>query len=283
MKHVFIVSFPRTATTGVYDKVCRLCKSIFNDCLCIYEPFNHNVLSDIFNKGYHVHDRVGEIIHDYGRLPNYLKKLIYENSKWSKTWGFERNKFLGNYVEVIEELRKLGKPLVLKDVYLWVKLHELVRKYKDTLFVVTVRNKQYVLNSFLRWYRERTLKQQVRRKASLVKRKPYNIFNPVKVWKHLRSMIKLAKSIKEEHMLGLGEFYIYFYGYSIPRLKGEELLKYYLDKDYDVFLNIVSKIENCGNVYVARFNSRLNVKPILDHILQTIRSKPIEVEDTLKS
>jgi len=283
VKHVFILSFPRTATTGVYDKVCRLFKSIFNDCLCIYEPFNHNVLSDIFNKGYHVHDRVGEIIHDYGRLPNYLKKLIYENSKWSKTWGFERNKFLGNYVEVIEELRKLNKPLVLKDVCLWVKLPELAGKYKDTLFVVTVRNKQHVLNSFLRWYRERTLKQQIKNKISLAKRKPYNIFNPVKVWKHLKSMFESKRTIGKARMLGLGGFYIYFYGYSIPRLKGEELLKYYLDKDYEAFLNIVSKVEYNDNVYIIRFNNRLNIKPILGYILQTIRNKPIEAKETLNS
>ena len=283
MKHVFILSFPRTATTGVYDKVCRLFKSIFNDCLCIYEPFNHNVLNDIFIKGYHVHDRVGEIIHDYDKLPEYLKQLIYENSKWSEKGKYRRESFLGNYVEVLEKLRELNKPLVLKDVCLWVKLPELVSKYSDTLFIVTARNKEYVFKSFLRWYRERTLKQQIKNKISLAKRKPYNIFNPVKVWKHLKTIIKLNKTIRGEHMLGLGRFYIYFYGYSIPRLKGEELLKYYLDKDYEAFLNIISKIENCGNVYVARFNSRLNVKPILDHILQTIRSKPIEVEDTLKS
>ena len=273
MKHVFILSFPRTATSRVYIETCKLMKKKRKNCLCIYEPFNHNVLKDIFTRGHHVHDRVGEIVHDYGKLPKHLRELIYENSKWSKTWGFERNRFLGNYVEVLEELRELNKPLVLKDVCLWVKLPELVKKYEDTLFIVTVRNKQYVLNSFLGWYRERTLKQQIKNKISLAKKKPYSIFNLAKVWKHLKLMLETKRTIGKTRMLGLGGFYIYFYGYSIPRLKGEELLKYYLDKDYEAFLNIVSKVENFGNVYVVRFNSRLNVKPILNHILETIKGE----------
>ena len=282
MKHVFIVSFPRTATSGVYVEVCRLMKNIFNDCLCIYEPFNHNVLSDIFTKGYHVHDRVGEIIHDYGKLPNFLKELIYENSKWAKKWKFKRESFLGNYMEVLKELLELGKPLVLKDVYLWPKLPELVNAFKNVLFIVTVRNREYVLNSYLRWFRDRTLKRQAKNKIALARRKPYNLFNPIKVWRHIKTMFKLRKTITEKHMLGLGEFYIYFYGCSKPRLKGEELLKYYLDKDYEAFLNVVSKVENNENVYVSRFDNRLNIKPILDHIRQSIQNKPIEVEGTLE-
>lgn len=270
------MSFPRTATSGVYVETCRLMKKFYPDCLCIYEPFNCDVLEDIFTKGLHVHDRVGEIVHDYNRLPKHLKELIYENSKWMRKWGFKRNNFLGNYVEVLEELRKLGKPIVLKDVILWVKLHSLVRKYRDTLFIITVRNREHVLNSFLKWYRDRTLKQQLKRKIALARKKPYNIFNPVKLWKHLKSIVKAKETISEDHMLGLGAFYTYFYGQSRLQLKGEKLLKYYFRKDYEMFLSIVSKVEDSENVYVARFDRRLNIEPILDYILQTIRANSLE-------
>lgn len=286
-KHYFIVSFPRTATTGLYVKLCEKLKMKLNSkCLCIYEPFNYNVLEDIFKKGKHVHDRVGKVPHDYNRLPDRLRKLIYENSKWSLVWGGRKENFLGCWFEVIEELRNLGKTVVLKDVYLWVKLKTLCEKYSDTLFIITVREPQYVYNSFLRWFKNRTLTSQVAKKLTVVKEKPLKLLNIYKVVVNVKEVLKKRRTIAPRHLLGLGDFYRYFYGENSLQFKfftSEKLLKTVFTEVYNVFLHEVSKLKHRNNVHIVEFKKTLNVEQVLDNILRTTHSKPTTVEGTLKT
>ena len=153
MLKVIITSLPHTATSRVYQTLYTYLNSR-GRVYGIFEPFNYEPVSDFLTKGWHTHYRVGMISHDYNVLPPDLRDLISLNSLWLREWRERDNPeapFLGRYWRVIlERLDSLPLSFIVKDVFLWVKLEELVDNYKHARFIVPVRDLDSLQESFER-------------------------------------------------------------------------------------------------------------------------------------
>lgn len=99
---VFIIGFPRTATTGIYHEICKVAGDLltgmgYNPPLCIHEPFNPEVVEDIVRRGLHRHDRVGEVVNTYDLLPQELFEEIRRNSHWLEAFMRRGEPYMGRW------------------------------------------------------------------------------------------------------------------------------------------------------------------------------------------
>lgn len=136
MISLFILGLPRTGTTYIYKYVCSKLKNT----LCLFEPFNGEVVSNYHSYGRHFHDKHGEVPSDYNKLPKGLFDKIYQNSLWINEWRFKEkpsSKFLGNYTEILSNLNDLREAIVIKDVVLWIVLQEIYENF-NSKFILTI-------------------------------------------------------------------------------------------------------------------------------------------------
>lgn len=141
MLRVFILGPPRSATTMLYKRICLEAKKHF-DVLCIFEPTNYEVLDHIARGIKHVHNTEGDVPYDYDRIPRELFEKMYRNSKWHIDWienDYPTTPFLGEeFIEILDELDRLDKPVIAKDVHAWVYGYSLAVKYSKCKFIFTL-------------------------------------------------------------------------------------------------------------------------------------------------
>ena len=141
MLKVIILGLPRSGTTFIYKKVCEYMKQKEN-AICLLEPTNFEVLDNIVHGRKHVHDVVGEVPNDYDKLPRSLVEKMYINAHWHTEWiWYERPTapFCGaDIMEILRELHEDPRPIVIKDVHLWVKIRELYAKFPEAKYILTL-------------------------------------------------------------------------------------------------------------------------------------------------
>ena len=117
---LLILGLPRSGTTFAYKVACDL----LDRHIYIMEPFNREVVEWSLGSGV-VHDTEGPIPSQYSRLHRTVQELILKNSRWIDDW-INNDKptlpFLGGFwMNVLKAL--FSQPdIVVKDVYLWVRL-----------------------------------------------------------------------------------------------------------------------------------------------------------------
>ncbi|NPA98569.1 MAG: hypothetical protein GXO43_04235 [Crenarchaeota archaeon] len=191
---VFIVGYPRTATTGIYQEICRYLGELGFKPLCIYEPFNPDVVDDIYRRGIHEHDRVGEIIHTYDLLPPQLFEEIRLNARWLDGFMYGRKPYLGDWKAILDKLywyaEKTGRALVIKDVYVWPRLGQLKRLYGDkTVFISPIRHRDYVFRSLRRWMDQRMNVKLVPHGIGLSKLRPRKILGYLRYYTWVSTLL----------------------------------------------------------------------------------------------
>lgn len=140
MLAVVVLGLPRSATTRLYKRLYSCLRDY--GVIGVFEPFNHEVVSDMVIRGTHSHDKEGVVPHDYGSLPRELAGSILDNSLYHHEWcstDKPSKPFLGDrFLEIMGSLDSLDKPVLMKDVVAWVRAGELVTRYPHTLFIFTL-------------------------------------------------------------------------------------------------------------------------------------------------
>ena len=274
--NIFIIGYPRTATTGIYQAVCRELGEAAGGGegpLCIYEPFNPEVVDDIYERGLHEHDRVGEIIHTYDLLPRQLFEEIRLNAHWLD--GFMRGgtPYLGGkwlYIlnSLVEYARRAGRPLVVKDVYAWPRLGEIARLFwRDALVVMPYREPHYVFRS-LQWWLDS------RRRVRLVRRVGLSKLRPVKIMRYIRYYMQSKRVMRADNMFGLAFFYKYFYGHTLDNnMDPGELLRLYFYTTYHIYYSITSSLAHNRRWNTLRivFGDRLSEKAMEQAVISIFK------------
>ncbi len=276
MLSLVIVGFPRTATTVTYN----LAVNIFPDSegfLHLYEPFCYTAMKMIFELGFIFHDKEGIVHEDYRMLPADLAYNIYKNSRWILNWSQADTvaiPFLGNVYAILDKLDELSKRVIVKDVYLWTRLAELVEKYDKTIFVLLVRDKNSLIKDFLTYFEKAGLMYDLSR-----------LLSQKEVVKKLLSPRMLIKTIKTGltylaerptsrcGYFGIGLFYRYFYGelININELSLEEIA-HIVDRVYSQYVKIVDNVSSSKNVVVIKYLDKVNVEQV-GKILKNIKTK----------
>lgn len=263
-KHaVFIIGFPRTATTGLYQEICvRTHSSMatmgYSSPVCIHEPFNPAVVEDILKKGVHRHDRVGEVINTYDLLPPEILENIKRNMHWLEGFMKHGEPYMGrNWRNILDELlgfaEKNNMLLIIKDVYAWPRLGELVRLYRGhAVFIAPLRNRFFVLRSFRRWYEKRISVRLFRRVN------PRKLLSVRRIIRYIRYYTRSRRVIRADHMFGLAHFYRFFYGRVLDsRIPPHVLLELYLHSTYSIYEGLCRmfasyRVVGTGKTYKAK-------------------------------
>jgi len=273
---VFIVGYPRTATSGIYKYICRM-----YGLYCFFEPFNPDVM---LNLERHVHDRIGRPPMDYDMLSSNELEFIMENSKWFIDWvehDYPSTQYLGDYGRVLDTLFSYGD-VVVKDVYAWPLLPHLVEQYSDILFIVPVRQPYYVYRSLLGWYRNKHPLHRLYRAARQYARRFMKVFRqPSKITRAGSIVREIAvktrrfrfRAYNPRNMLSIGVFYRALYGTNnYPRLPTILFGKYILTKmflrTYNAYMRYVSSLMDKPNVRIVFFEDRLDLR-LLDKLFTT--------------
>lgn len=233
MVRVFILGLPRTGTTFVYNYLCRAMKEV-NPTLCIFEPFNYEVMNDIVSGVKHVHDTEGEIIYDYGKLPNELLQLIYQNSLWHKEWMEvvkPAKPFLGNdYIKILNTLNVLPHNILIKDGHAWVKAEELVNIFKNMKFIFT--------------------------------HPPLEVF--------VEKVVKRFKLFKNPlDKAGFTKFYRYFTSGMYFKEASEYTAVLEGKAIYVMYTNILHNIKNMDNVFIISYTNKIS-KETLNNVIKWV-------------
>ena len=251
-KHaVFIIGFPRTATTGLYQDICvrargSMTVARYRSPICIHEPFNPEVVEDILERGVHRHDRVGGVINTYDLLPPEILGEIRSNADWLEGFMKHGEPYLGRgwrriLDKLLEYAEKNNMLLIIKDVYAWPRLGELIRIYGDrAVFVVPLRNRFYVLRSLRRWL-ERRSRVKLFRWAD-----PRKLIDARRVVRYIRYYIRSRRVIQANHMFSLAHFFKFFYRRILDNsLPPHVLLELYLHSTYSIYEGLCRAFATC--------------------------------------
>lgn len=269
---VFIIGFPRTATTGIYREICGMADGLFTAMgygrpLCIYEPFNPEVVSDIARRGVHEHDRVGRVPHTYSDLPKPLFELIRRNSAWLEGFMEHGEPYMGEEWRdvldgMLEHAEENGRPVVVKDVYAWPRLGEIVRLYGDrAVFVVPRRNRFYILRSLMWWMGKRRGVRLLRRHD------PRKLVDPRRVIRFLRYYLQSRRVVRSDNMFGLAYFYKFFYGSILDNhFPPQTLLTMYFHATYSIYEELCHTIIRTWgrdlDIIIPSFRDRLGAEQL---------------------
>lgn len=219
---VIILGYPHTATTFIYKYVLTRLK----DHIGVFEPFNAEVVR-LSTRGSHLmHYSEGSVRHDYHHLPRSLFNTIIENVKWFDDWvanDVPTTPFCGYHFRRIMDSIMAMKNVVMKDVVVWARMDEIINSYPQALFILPIRSKHRVLNSFVK------LRDVYRKGGELDKLHPR--------W-----------------MMGIALFYRHFNGYTSYR--GKTLVEMFEDT-YTRYVMMCKKASQKRNVVVLDFGERL--------------------------
>ncbi|GEM_PF-6904930 len=146
---VVITGLQRSGTTVVYELIARnnRAKAIY-----LYEPFNYGTFKHLQRFRTIIHSEL-EVTHDYDKVPPYLLKIMRKNSRWIES---KKNPLLGKYwLLIIKELIKQFDNVVIKDVFLWIKLEDLLKEdnFADrSKIILTVRPFDDWFAAFKEWF-----------------------------------------------------------------------------------------------------------------------------------
>lgn len=150
MIKIFVISLPHSATSYLY----KVLKEKYN-LKGLFEPFNHEVLHDLYHFKTHAHYIIGLVPHDYFSIPKELFDKMYKNSFWMVEWENEerpKKPFLGEHFwEIIDDINNLNEEFVVKDVHAWVYFEKLYKKLKDTEFYIPLPTFERILRSALKF------------------------------------------------------------------------------------------------------------------------------------
>lgn len=275
MLSIAIISYPRTATTPVYKRLTQW----FSDeqgWLHLYEPFGLSSIKFALEAKLIWHDVEGEVHHDYARLPPELRMLIYENAKWQLDWMMSdepRVPYLGeHYMRVLEELDKLRERVLIKDVYAWTRLRELAETFSKTIFVVTLREQEYVVDEIARWHPGRVTLNMLKSCFRHLKTALKLALRP-QAAKHLYNIFRERSRNPRCGPYGVCLFYRFFYGLkSYPSRLDEKTLRHVVAATYSRFRWVVHEVEHMDNVIVLKFGNTLDLAEV-DKIAHVIKQR----------
>ena len=250
--YIAIISFPRCATTYVYNYLYKRLRN--SNTLFIFEPFYPNTIYDIVHKGRVIHDEEGTIRHDFYRLPPRLRRLIYENAKWSELFLKDKQKYCGNYLTILNEFDKLPQKVIMKDICLWAYLAELARCFGNTHFIVLKREFEYLKQAFLKWYNSCAFKGRLKRSIEKIRRGV-----PLSRITHIRNVIRYLFATPEPLQYHFGLLYVYkHFKNEVPQSSDRKTFLKVLKEAYDAYVNIVDAVGEFDNCHVIEFGKRLS-------------------------
>jgi len=154
---VSIIGYPRTGTTIVYQLIANAVKKL--NWICIYEPFVY---------GARKRKLEGKPLHDYLNVFDNSEKLgdlywkIFENSKWCIERLVKSDvPILGNYLEILKELDSRVENVLIKDIYAWLRLGEIVSSFPNCRFILTYASKEHIINEFLKIWEKMKAKTSI--------------------------------------------------------------------------------------------------------------------------
>lgn len=141
---VYVIGFPNTGTSITYH-LLTLCFQ-GRDYVFVFEPLNYDVREVL-----HMGGKVNPIdIIDNSRELGKLYLKILERGKSVNILPRDVDTFWRNCMEIVEELDRVGKKVIVKDVVVWPLVKQLVEKLRNTKFVLMRYDVNRVVNSILR-------------------------------------------------------------------------------------------------------------------------------------
>jgi len=274
MRSIFIITFPRTASTHLYISLLR----IYNDRLGIFEPFNKDYLQGLKTSGKIIHDIEREVPHHYFSLNKSLLNLIFTNSAWLDAWissTCPEVPYLGwAWEEIVRDLASLN--VVLKDVYAWVRLREMLETLPPSkvFFIALVRDIDSIYNSFRKWLENNYMKNKLARIVR--KARELGLVEALKRFKRgIKILTHKSPALSPLNIFSLGIFYRAIYGYddyiASVRKVNEDVLKQVLGKVYRHYVKLVTECaKKYDNILVYRFGEYLRIEKIVDEVLRQV-------------
>ncbi len=265
----FIIGFPRTATTAVYNLLTR----VFPDdkgYLHIFEPFNGEVMYNVKSFGFIRHDKEGKIHHDYHRLREDILETIFENSYWFWNWALNdvpTMPYLGNWQKIIEILDGLDSNVIVKDVDIWVMLKELVKKLPHTKFIILLRGEDAVTRDLAKWYRQRGFSTNRERLKFILE----NLVDCAKLVLRLHKLatfLRYKRALQHPRALyGICLAYRYFRGvFNYPKICDETVFEEVVRAVYREYVNMVNAVLDSENVVVIKYDQYLDLNTVLHYL-----------------
>ena len=143
---IIILGLPRMATAAVYNAVI----DHVNPKFTLYEPFTY-----LGDRRQIIHDILCVVRDDTYRLPGDLPQLILENQRWLLDYAKYKTKvpYCGPYCEkIISKLKSIDSVLV-KDVYLWLKVLNEPSLVQCSTVIFMLRDFDSWLSAMFEWYR----------------------------------------------------------------------------------------------------------------------------------
>jgi len=257
MISVFILGFPRTATTYLYRKLLERLK-----IPSIYEPFNADAVYQAVWTDCVLHDQEGYVPSNLRQfLPSDVVNLMIENSLWFYEWSLvdkPLSPICGFHMwELLERIDALETPFLIKDVIAWVYADKIVDRFPRTKFIFTVKDLDSVKNAFLEWYRYWSFTSRFRRwLKTLTLRKV--VTKAHRVGQAITRLITPLPQTHPRRFFLVGFFYRHFNNFNYPRERSKKTLLLMLETVYRKYCEIVSSVESRSNVYVLHFEKRLS-------------------------
>lgn len=285
---VVVAGFPRTGTTLIY----RLCYEILKnelgvrDLVGVFEPFNGEVVEATVLYSSVVHDVEGSIPHDFHMLPKELQYLIISNVKWFWTWMLncnceEKYPWLGKkWSEILSWLHRLPNPVLLKDVHIWPTLSQLVENYRETLFILTLRDLESLNKAYQAWLRSYSLLRSLIRIAKRLFKKSRKPLSARICDAYLYSV----RRWKVESLFGLAAFHELLYG-ERPRVTLLDMvfgtvstkLSNVLTRVYSRYEDIVERVRHRENVLVIEYKDTMSIPAVREMLREALRKTLAQV------
>jgi len=227
-----IISFPRTGTAFTY-KVLKEHYNLYG----LYEPFNKDYPEFALRGNCLTHDVIGEINHDYYKLPKELLERIYENAKtWMHEWVWNLYPDIevgGSYLRILREIDRLDGNWLIKDVYIWIHLKEICERFKHCKVIALKRPVEEVYNSYMGWW-DKTDKYA------------------------------MGKQITNAFMISV--FFRKIFDYFPYNELTKETFKDMLKKVYAEYIEVIDNCLQYDNFILIEFKGKLSEKDILDKV-----------------
>jgi len=264
---IIIVGLPRTGTTIVYKILYEALKQLSSSALCLYEPLTPHIAANVHEVTQITDHEIKDLHTDYPLLPREVLDYLASNADWY--YRYDPRCYTQYYVfarKFLEMLLSLGKPVLVKDLYLPLFLEDLVRELGDKVKVIaTWRSFESWARAIYRWS-PRTLRvrksiSKIRRAGlSYILRRATRLVNVVKWWVY---------RIPPPYLHGLRPYLVHIGRLRLPVRKCdlEYLYKYWylpriwdLEKRYDIFLVRLEELQEEPEKVVCKLSRFLNIE-----------------------